>query len=91
MTLDFSSICAIKFVSLLTKAGAYGSFLEGHFLFIRNVKLWKWKEEKYENAFWVKLLAKYVIDDNLINALGSAHEDVDVWIKAVPSLNTRPG
>ena len=26
----------------------------------------------------LKLLAKYVIDDNLINALGSTHEDVDV-------------
>ena len=26
----------------------------------------------------LKLLAKYVIDDNLINALGSAHEDVDL-------------
>ena len=60
------------YVSLSTKAGAYGSCLEGYFLFIRKVKLWSWKEEKYENAFWVQLLAKYVIDDNLINALGSA-------------------
>ena len=84
MTLYFCSISAINFISLLTKAGAHGSCLEGYFLFIWKVKLWKWKEEKYENAFSVKLLEKYVIDDNLINALGSAHEDFDVWIKAAP-------